>query len=120
MGVAVIGSASISGYHSALDARVARLGLSSRELTEVRGSLGGALKIANGFGGETGRTLRSVSRAAYVQGMHLGVGAGAVLVGVSVILALRYLPATAHDPITAAPPPEPSSRGAVPETAATA
>ena len=97
VGVAVVGSILVSGYHSVLTARARSLDLSRSQLAASRTSLGTALRIARHLGGDTGRALGDTARAAYIHGMRLGALACAAALVVGAILALRYLPAGAHD-----------------------
>jgi EmrB/QacA subfamily drug resistance transporter len=97
MGVAVIGSLLVSGYRSVLTTRTNGLGLSRADVTAARTSLGSALAVAHGLGGDTGRTLGNAARLAFIHGMRLGMVVSAVLLALGAMLALRYLPARAHD-----------------------
>jgi MFS family permease len=97
LGVAVIGSLLVSGYHSVLTSRTRGLGLSGRDIAATRTSLGTALGTAHHLGGATGRALDDAARAAFTHGMHLGMVADAGLLVLGAILALRYLPARARE-----------------------
>jgi DHA2 family multidrug resistance protein-like MFS transporter len=98
LGVGVIGSILVSGYHSALATRTNGLGLSHSDLVAARDSLGAARTVAHQLGGVSGRTLDAAARSAFVHGMHLGMVVAAALLVFGAVFALRYLPARALDP----------------------
>ena len=97
LGVAILGSLLASTYRSSLGPSVSEA---------ARASVGGALSVARGLGGDPGAALAASARAAYVDGMHLGVlvAAGVALLGATV--ALVFLPSRA------ALDEEPASEGA--------
>ena len=97
LGVAVVGSLLVSGYHSVLTTRTRKLHLSQSQLAASRTSLGTALGIAHHIGGDTGRALADAARAAYVHGMRIGALTCAAALVIGAVLALRYLPARAHE-----------------------
>jgi EmrB/QacA subfamily drug resistance transporter len=97
LGVAVVGSLLVSGYHSTLATRTRGLGLSHADVTAARASLSAALGVAHRLGGETGRVLGDAARSGFIHGMHLGAILGIALLALGVVLVLRYLPARAPD-----------------------
>jgi EmrB/QacA subfamily drug resistance transporter len=100
LGVAVIGTLVASVYASGIDAAAGRLGLAGKALTEARGSLGGALKIA-AAGGKNAQAISDAAKQSFVHGLSKGmlVGAGAMLL--AGVLAFRFLPARADDQVAA-------------------
>jgi hypothetical protein len=99
LGVAVIGSLLVSGYRAALAGHTK--GLTPSQLTEARASVGSALAVAHEIGGHAGRALADAARAAFVDGMRLGLLIGAGLLVVATVLAARYLPAKPRDALDA-------------------
>ena len=86
LGVAILGSLLASAYRSSLGAGVP---------AAARASVGGALGVARGLGGEPGAALAAAAKSAYVDGMGVGVlvAAGVALLGSAV--ALVFLPSRA-------------------------
>jgi predicted MFS family arabinose efflux permease len=97
LGIAVAGSLLVSGYRSVLAARTSGIHLSQVDRATAKTSLSAALGVAHHLGGDAGGALDAAARAGFVHGMHLGMTALAVLLALGAILALRYLPARAHD-----------------------
>jgi EmrB/QacA subfamily drug resistance transporter len=86
LGVAILGSLLASTYRSSLGAAVP---------AAARASVGGALAVARGLGGDEGAALASAAKSAYVDGMGVGVlvAAGVALLGS--VVALVFLPSRA-------------------------
>lgn len=86
LGVAILGSLLASTYRSSLGTSVSEA---------ARASVGGALAVARGLGGEQGAALARAAKSAYVDGMSVGVlvAAGVALVGG--LVALVFLPSHA-------------------------
>ena len=93
MGVAVMGSLFASAYSSSIDAHVPGLGLASGAVDRAGQSVGAALSVAHAAGGSVGRALTSVVDDAFVHGMRVGLGAGAVIALAGAVLAFKFLPA---------------------------
>jgi Na+/melibiose symporter-like transporter len=102
LGVAVVGSLLVSGYRSVFASHTRGLQLSGTDADTARTSLGSALTVAHDVGGAAGRVVADAARVAFVHGMRIGMISTAVLLGVGSLLALRYLPAHAHEGV----PPE--------------
>jgi hypothetical protein len=87
LGVAILGSLLASTYSSALGDGVP---------AAARASVGGALQLARQLGGEQGAALAASAKAAYVDGMGVGVlvAAGVALLGS--LIALAFLPSRAR------------------------
>jgi hypothetical protein len=94
LGVAILGSMLASTYRSSLGSSVS---------DAARASVGGALAVAQNLGGAQGAALAKAAKAAYVDGMSVGVlvGAGVALVGG--IIALAFLPSRAKAEADAEP-----------------
>src|SRR5690606_5350675 len=90
LGVAVLGSIAISHFAHDLDPLVRDLPPQSQEAASS--SLGGALAIASGLGGETGQALTEGARHAFVGGIHPAAYVGGSLVVVAAAAVWRYLP----------------------------
>jgi EmrB/QacA subfamily drug resistance transporter len=88
LGVAILGSLLASTYGASLGDGVP---------AAARASVGAALDVARGLGGEQGSALAVAARSAYVDGMGVGVlvAAGAALLGA--VVALAFLPSRARD-----------------------
>jgi Na+/melibiose symporter-like transporter len=96
LGVAVLGGLLVSGYHSSLDSHAAELGLSGGSLTAARASIGNALALARHTGGRLGAAIADRADRAFIQGLHLSLGVGAVVCLLGALLALALLPARAQ------------------------
>jgi len=108
LGVAVIGSVVTSIYANGVSDVAADFGLVGRPLAVARESLGGALAVAGGLGGQADAFARE-AKDAFVASLSGGLRLGAVVVLGAAFVAWRYLPARAHDPAPSA------SMGAVPD-----
>jgi EmrB/QacA subfamily drug resistance transporter len=88
LGVAILGSLLASTYRSSLGASAT---------AAARASVGGALEVARGIGGVQGAALARSAKAAYVDGMSVGVlvAAGVALLGA--LIALVFLPSRAKE-----------------------
>ena len=96
LGVAILGSLLASSYRSALGAAVPEA---------ARASLGGALQVARGLGGEQGQALAHAAKSAYVDGMGVGVLVAAAVALLGSFVALAFLPSRAKveaEPVQAA------------------
>ena len=88
LGVAILGSLLASTYASSLGDAVP---------AGARRSVGAALEVARGLGGDQGAALAAAARSAYVEGMRVGVlvAAGVALLGA--LVALVFLPSRAKE-----------------------
>lgn len=93
LGIAVLGSLLASRFAHEMEPVVSRL---PAELAGHAESLPGALAVAAQLG-EPGAQLAAAAVDAFVSGFRLSLLAGAALVGVSALIALRRLPDRAHD-----------------------
>ena len=100
LGVAVVGSLLVSGYRTVFDQHLDGVRLSGKDAETARTSLGSALTVARDVGGTAGRVVADAARAGFLHGMRIGMFATAVLLGIGSVLALRYLPARAHEGLT--------------------
>lgn len=96
LGVAVMGSLAASQYGGAIDKLTANL---ATRLQETAGaSIAGALRVANELPGPAGQILRVGADAAFIDGIHLAVTAGAMLAFSAAIITAKFLPRVlAHD-----------------------
>lgn len=93
LGVAIIGSAMATRYAHHLRPVAATLPGATAHV--ARGSLGGALQVARGIGGEAGARLASVAERAFMSGMNEALLIGALVVMLGVLLAAAILPLSA-------------------------
>jgi EmrB/QacA subfamily drug resistance transporter len=100
LGVAVLGSLLSSGYRAGMDGAVAHLPHAAA--AAAHDSLAGGLAVAARIGGPAGAHLAHTAQSAFVDGMHTALYAGAGVVFVAVLIALRWLPARETQPATAA------------------
>jgi EmrB/QacA subfamily drug resistance transporter len=99
MGVAVMGSLLVSGYTAGFTDRLGNVHLSRADAAAARTSLGSALAVARDVGGTSGRVVADAARAAFLDGMRLGILTTAVFLGIGAVIALRFLPRHAHDEV---------------------
>lgn len=99
LGVAIMGSVLVSGYHSYLDGHGAALGVSRATLATARTGVGAAINVGHRLGGRAGDALVATARDAFVHGMSISMLIGAAVVLGGAVLAFRMLPARAphHD-----------------------
>ncbi len=85
LGVAILGSLLSSSYGSGLPAAVDQMPPEAQHV--VRGSLGGALYVAEQMGGEGGQMLAATARSAWMGGVRMAfeVGAGILVVAAAII-----------------------------------
>lgn len=86
LGVAILGSLLASTYRSSLGTTVS---------AAARASVGGALQVARGLGGDQGAALARAARSAYVDGMGVGVLVAAAVALLGSFVALVFLPSRA-------------------------
>jgi EmrB/QacA subfamily drug resistance transporter len=94
LGVAIIGSIMNTVYRNQMETETA--GLPDPAAEAASDSVGAALQVANGVGGQVGEHLASVARLAYVDAMGIAaiVAAAVAVIGAGIVF--RWLPA--HDP----------------------
>jgi MFS transporter, DHA2 family, multidrug resistance protein len=100
LGVGVVGTFVASVYAHGVDGLAARYSLVGPALAHARGSLGAALEQASSVGANAPAFVHDV-RSAFVDGLADGVRVGAVVVGIAVVVAFKYLPARGHDHVHA-------------------
>ncbi len=111
LGVAVMGSLAASKYSAKVDPLTADLPPRLRDA--ARGSVAGAVRVANTLPGPAGRLLRAGADLAFVNGLHLAVGVGGLLAFSAAVIIYRYFPhVVAHEGAMAGP------RGAMEDMAA--
>jgi EmrB/QacA subfamily drug resistance transporter len=100
LGVAIIGSIMNTIYRNQMETETA--GLPDPAASAASDSVGAALQVANGVGGQAGEHLASMARLAYVDAMGSAAIVAATVVIIGAGLVLRWLPAqdasTAHEP----------------------
>ena len=92
LGVAVIGSALSTRYQDHITGALASYRVPEPVLHTITGSLGGALGVAAALGGVLGVLLAHAARAAFMSGVHLSTGIGALVAGAAGLLVLVALP----------------------------
>ena len=95
LGVAVMGSALSSRYQNHITSALASHRVPEPVLHTITGSLGGALGVASGVGGLLGALLAHAARAAFMSGVHLSLGFGALAASVAALAGARG-PAVAY------------------------
>jgi EmrB/QacA subfamily drug resistance transporter len=98
LGIAVMGSVVASMFASRIDAAAGEVGLSPDQLSTSRESLGASLEIADTLGAK-GARFAELAREAFVSGLDRGALIGAIVMVIGGLLALRFLPARARDPL---------------------
>jgi hypothetical protein len=102
LGVAVMGSIAASKYSATVDPLTADL--PPRLQDAARGSVAGAVRVANALPGPAGRLLRAGADLAFVHGLHLAVGVGGLLAFSAAAIIFRYFPhVVAHEGAMAGP-----------------
>jgi len=101
LGVGVLGSLLNGRYQDQMAPLLVHNAVPSSVQDLVLGSLGGALAVAEHIGGRLGAELAAVARHGFVSGMDLAVTVGAVVVGMSAVVVVAFLPnrgSPVHDP----------------------
>ncbi|MCU1391828.1 MAG: drug resistance transporter [Ilumatobacteraceae bacterium] len=96
IGVALIGSVVSTIYATNVDKAFTRFGVANSQLDEARSSLGGGLKIAAGFTGDT-VGLTNAIKSAFVTALSTGLRFASIFIVFAAVVVWRYLPATAAD-----------------------
>ncbi len=96
LGVAVIGSTLSTRYQNHVTGALASHRVPEPVLHTITGSLGGALGVASALGGVLGTLLAHAARAAFMSGVHLSLGLGAVVAGAGALLVVVALPSRAR------------------------
>ncbi|MEJ7584811.1 MAG: MFS transporter, partial [Acidimicrobiales bacterium] len=108
LGIAVLGSIVASRFASGLDGAVAGLPAENADL--ARGSVGAALQVAAGLGGDAGAALADAARAAYTDAMSAALLVAALVALLTVGVVQRYLPRHGTEPPDTDRPPAPVER----------
>jgi MFS transporter, DHA2 family, multidrug resistance protein len=98
LGVAIIGSVTSSIYAASIADAGRKFELSADALSQSRSSLGAALQVAPSLGARAGDFVVDVEDG-FVRAFSSGLRLGAVVVLGAALVAWRYLPARAHDPL---------------------
>jgi EmrB/QacA subfamily drug resistance transporter len=98
LGVAVIGSIVSSVYAANVGDVARRFGVTGTELEKSRASLGGALEVGSGLGGDAAAFVGQV-KDGFVDALSSGLRLSAAVIAVAAIVAWRFLPARARDPL---------------------
>lgn len=104
LGVAVIGSAMSSLYSARVGAAIASAPMPDEAREITRGSLAGALAVAERVGGSAGSQLADFARNAFADGLHRGVTIGSIAVLAGAAAAFAFLPSRSR--VNDAPIPE--------------
>jgi MFS transporter, DHA2 family, multidrug resistance protein len=103
LGVAVIGSIVSSVYAANVSHVAGRFGVTGSDLTQSRASLGGALEVGSGLGGDAAAFVSQV-KDGFVDALSSGLRLSAAVIVVAAIVAWRFLPARARDPLASDAP----------------
>jgi EmrB/QacA subfamily drug resistance transporter len=98
LGVAIIGSVTSSIYAASIADAGRKFELGGDALSQARSSLGAALQVAPSLGTRAGAFVVDVEDG-FVRAFSSGLRLGAVVVLGAAIVAWRYLPARANDPL---------------------
>jgi len=98
LGVAVIGSALSTRYQNHFGTALTGHRVPEPVLHTITGSFGGALGVASAIGGVLGHMLAVAARAAFMSGVHLSLGFGALVAGFAALLVLAVLPSRIGPP----------------------
>jgi EmrB/QacA subfamily drug resistance transporter len=90
LGIAVLGSLAATRNDNSLHHSLR--GLTAAQQTKARGSLAGALNVADQLRAAPGKVFAIAAQNSFVNGVHMAVTGGAILVGVSAIAVARWLP----------------------------
>jgi EmrB/QacA subfamily drug resistance transporter len=99
LGVAIIGSFVASVYSSGIGKIAAEFGLTSAQTTSAKGSLGSALTLSNDPNITNPGQFVNRAKDYFVDGLTSGMRVGAAFVIIAAIVAYKYLPAFAKDPL---------------------
>jgi Na+/melibiose symporter-like transporter len=88
LGVAVIGSLLITRYDSRIDA----LAIPAPVRAAARSSIGGALQVAKGLGGQAGQHLADAARAGFADGLQFAALIVAAVIALAVVVVVLFLP----------------------------
>ncbi len=92
LGVAVIGSLLITRYQDRMADVLSPYQLPHAVRETILGSVGGAQQVAAHIAGASGQALTHAARAAFIDGMDLGLAAGAAVAAAAAVIALAALP----------------------------
>lgn len=92
LGVAVIGSLLSARYQTNMDQVLRHVSMPAAVETLAKGSLGGALALADRLGGTSGLQLATASRDSFISAMDFAVEVGALIVAGAIALVLVLLP----------------------------
>jgi EmrB/QacA subfamily drug resistance transporter len=95
LGVAVIGSLLSTRYEDRITRSLLGHHVPAPAAHDIVGSLGGALAVAAGIGGTTGRQLAQVARTAFMSGNRQALAVAALVAGGGALLVLVRLPSRA-------------------------
>ena len=86
----MLGSLAATRYDNSLGHSLTRLTPAQR--SKARESLAEAMNVASKLHGTAARALTAAAKDSFVNGVHLAVEGGAILVGLSALAVARYLP----------------------------
>jgi hypothetical protein len=96
LGVAIIGSVVSSVYAANITDVAGRFGITGRDLTDSRASLGGALGVGAELGGRADGFVVA-AKDGFVDALSNGLRISALVILGAAFVAWRFLPACAHD-----------------------
>ncbi|MET0458634.1 MAG: MFS transporter, partial [Ilumatobacteraceae bacterium] len=98
LGVAIIGSVVSSVYSKNISNVAGRFGVTGSDLTEARGSLGGALKVGGELTSGSAGFIVDV-KDSFVDALSNGLRLACAVILCAAFVAWKFLPARAHDPL---------------------
>jgi MFS transporter, DHA2 family, multidrug resistance protein len=98
LGVAIIGSIVSSVYAANVSHVAGRFGVTGSDLAQSRASLGGALEVGTGLGGDAAGFVSQV-KDGFVDALSSGLRLSSAIILIAAIVAWRFLPARARDPL---------------------
>lgn len=105
LGIGVLGSLTNATYSTQIEDSLS--GLAPKVAALAKRSVGAALQVADGIGGEAGSALQRAAIAAFTDGFNLAMLAGAGLLAASAVIVWRRLPLDDASP----PPHDPPADG---------
>jgi DHA2 family multidrug resistance protein-like MFS transporter len=97
LGIAVLGSIGVAIYRNQMDDSLPS-GLPSEQVEAAEDTLGGALQVAEGLGGESGATVLAAAQEAFAVGMQVAAVAGAAVALSTAVFVARFLRRTGTGP----------------------
>ena len=99
LGVAVLGSILVSVYRPGVQSGLEAIGISGTTLTSAMNSVGEAVQqVAPSLPPDLGAQVSQIAITEYVDGIHLAMRVGALVILAAAVVVFAFLPARATDP----------------------